>query len=164
MAAANDPYVIRPAATYDAPLIARHRASMFQDMGSVSAEESELLRKAAEPWLFSLLSRGEYIGWLVEQTGTVVAGGGILIRESGPVPGCYRTGRWGHIVNVYTEPEHRRRGLARSLMNTMLEWCRSQSMDHVTLTASDEGRPLYESLGFAPGSEMQLQQRSLTSE
>ena len=96
------------------------------------------------------------MGWLVEQRRTVVAGGGIFVRELGPVPGCYRVGRWGHIANLYTEPAHRRHGLARRLMRTMLDWCNSHDIDHVTLAASDEGRPLYESLGFKATSEMKL--------
>ena len=90
MQARTDDHVIRPAEPRDAPLIARQRASMFRDMGNVSPEESELLRKASEPWLFELLASGEYLGWLVEHERTVVAGGGILVRTLGPVPGCYR--------------------------------------------------------------------------
>jgi len=41
-------------------------------------------------------------------------------------------------------------------METILDWCASQGIDHVTLAASDEGKPLYESLGFKPTSEMKL--------
>jgi GNAT superfamily N-acetyltransferase len=139
----TDEYVIRPADPHDASLIARQRASMFRDMGNVSPEESELLRKASEPWLFELLAGGEYLGWLVEHERTVVAGGGIFVRTLGPLPGCYRVGRWGHIANFYTEPAHRRRRLARRLMETILDWCSSHDIDHVTLATSDEGRPLY---------------------
>jgi GNAT superfamily N-acetyltransferase len=142
MPGSNDGYVIRPAGAHDAQLIALQRASMFRDVGSVSTEESELLRKASEPWLSSRLTNGDYIGWLVENRRIVVAGGGILVRELGPVPGCYRVGRWGHIANLYTEPAHRRRGLARRLMKTILDWCTVHGVDHVTLAASDEGRPL----------------------
>src|SRR5438309_1564083 len=146
-------YVIRPTGKSDAPIIAQQRAAMFRDMGAVSQHESELLRNASEPWLAELLNNGDYVGWLVEHGKAVVAGGGIIVRESAPVPGCYRVGRWARIVNVYTDPGHRRRGLARRLMNTMLDWCASHEMDHVTLAASGEGRPLYESLGFKSTNE-----------
>lgn len=129
---------------------------MFRDMGNVSPEEAELLRKASEPWLFELLTSGEYLGWLVEHEGTAVSGGGIFVRTLGPVPGCYGVGRWGHIANIYTEPAHRRRGLARRLMDTILDWCAAHDIDHVTLAASEEGRALYESFGFKPASEMKL--------
>jgi len=149
-------YLIRSAGVDDAKTIVRHRVSMFRDMGSLPAEKSDLLRDASEPWLCERLNDGDYLGWLVEHRGIVVAGGGIFIRESGPVPGCYRRGRWGHIANMYTEPAHRRRGLARRLMETILDWCVWNGIDQVSLAASDEGRPLYESLGFKPTSEMRL--------
>jgi len=156
MADPDNDYVIRCAGVGDAQVIARQRASMFRDMGSVSQEESELLRKASEPWFSNLLTNGDYLAWLVEHRGVVVAGGGIFVQEGGPGPGRYRMGRLGHIANVYTEPAHRRRGLARRLMETMLNWCASNGIDHVTLGASDEGKPLYESLGFKPTSHTML--------
>jgi GNAT superfamily N-acetyltransferase len=152
----KESYQIRPAEACDAGIIARQRAAMFRDMGLVSPEEGELLRSASEPWVAALLSNGGYFGWLVEYDNVVVAGGGIIIRELPPTPGCYRIGRWGNIMSVYTEPTHRRRGLARRLMETILAWCGSHAIDQVTLAASDEGRPLYEAMGFVPTSEMKL--------
>ena len=82
MWASNAEYVIRPAGVDDAHVIARQRASMFLDMGSVSAEESEVLRKACEPWLVELLTSGSYIGFLALQGDKIVAGGGILLAGS----------------------------------------------------------------------------------
>jgi hypothetical protein len=37
-----------------------------------------------------------------------------------------------------------------------LAWCGEERFDHVTLSASDEGRPLYESLGFRATADMKL--------
>jgi GNAT superfamily N-acetyltransferase len=136
---------------------------MFRDMGDLPTEDFEVLRKESEDWLRPRLANGEYQGWLVEEGRVVVAGGGVLLREMWPAPGCCRVGRWAHVGNVYTEPSHRRRGLARSLMETILEWCRSNAIDYVTLAASREGRPLYESLEFeADGMAMKLR-RSLAA-
>jgi 2-iminobutanoate/2-iminopropanoate deaminase len=153
----HEPALVRRADARDAATIARHRAAMFRDMGDLSADDFDVLCKASEDWLAPRLASGEYIGWLVEQSGVVVAGGGVLLREMWPVPGCCRAGRWAHVGNVYTEHSHRRRGLARSLMDAILLWCRANAIDHITLAASDEGRPLYELLGFeADGMAMKL--------
>lgn len=129
---------------------------MFFDMSAVSHEESEELFVATGPWTAQLLLRGEYVGWLVEEHANVIAGGGIYLRELPPSPGCLKVGRWGHIANVYTAPAHRRRGIARCLMGEILQWCTDHPIDLVTLAASDEGRPLYESLGFVGTSDMRL--------
>jgi GNAT superfamily N-acetyltransferase len=63
------------------------------------------------------------------------------------------------ILNVYTEPEWRRQGMARKLMLAMIEWCRPQGFPYVDLHASQDGRSLYEQLGFTPTSEMRLRLR-----
>jgi GNAT superfamily N-acetyltransferase len=60
------------------------------------------------------------------------------------------------ILNVYTDPEYRRRGVARQLMETMIDWCKREGLARVNLRASDTGRHLYESLGFKPSNEMRL--------
>jgi predicted GNAT family acetyltransferase len=60
------------------------------------------------------------------------------------------------IINVYTEPEARRQGLARRLMSLMIQWLKEQGFKSVVLHASDAGRHLYEELGFVPTNEMRL--------
>ena len=59
-------------------------------------------------------------------------------------------------MNVYTEPRYRKRGLARRLMATVMDWCREQGLRTLILHASDEARPLYQSLGFRPTNEMSI--------
>jgi GNAT superfamily N-acetyltransferase len=154
----NDDYRIRLATATDVAVIARQRASMFLDMGVIADAEAELLRTASESWIADLMAKQQYLGWFVEHGTTIVAGGGVLLRDRGPGPECFRIGRWAHAVNVYTSPEHRRRGLARRLMRTIIEWCAHNQIDHLTLGASDQGKPLYESLGFVPTAQMMLPQ------
>lgn len=149
-------FTLRAATPDDSSIIAHHRAAMFQDMGLVSPGEFEQLRQTSEPWIADVLAKKQYAGWLIEHQKTVVAGGGVLLREQFPVPGCYRIGIWAHVVNVYTVPAYRKRGLARKLMQHILAWCESQNVDQLTLAASDEGRPLYTSLGFKPTNDMRF--------
>jgi predicted GNAT family acetyltransferase len=58
------------------------------------------------------------------------------------------------VVNVYTEPEWRQRGIARTLMKTAMEWSVARGFDRMVLHASEAGRPLYASLGFLATNEM----------
>jgi len=122
---------------------------MFLEMQAVSSQQSNEMIRLAEPWIAQLLANGEYQGWLMELQGHAVASGGLHLWEMGPQPGCLKIGRWGHLANIYTLPEHRRRGLARRLTEEILLWSRAEGIDQLTLSASDDGRPLYESLGFS---------------
>jgi len=48
------------------------------------------------------------------------------------------------------------RGIGRQLTQTIIAWCRERGFEWIYLHASDQGRPLYQSLGFVPSSEMRL--------
>ena len=102
------------------------------------------------------MRNGLYKGWVVEQNGQIVAGGGLHLSEIGPLPGAFRVGTSAHIANVYTHAEHRKKGIARALLNEMLRWCQDSNIDQVTLTASNDGRALYNSLGFQPQPDSML--------
>lgn len=48
------------------------------------------------------------------------------------------------------------RGLARQLMDAALAWCSLNQVRAVILHASDDGRRLYQSMGFKPTNEMRI--------
>ena len=147
---------IRPATPQDCAVILHHRRSMFQDMGEGSSEDLDRMVEATAPWLARALVDGSYQGWLAETADRrVVAGAGVLI-SSWPAGPHDPVTRRALIINVYTEPKVRRRGLARRLMLLMIQWLKEQGFSSVALHASDEGRPLYETLGFVPTNEMRL--------
>jgi len=110
----------------------------------------------ASPWLARALADGSYRHWLaLDASGRVAAGGGALLCPwpANPKDPCTQR---AVILNVYTEPEFRKRGIARQIMLTILEWLKEQGLRAVNLHASAEGRPLYEELGFEATNEMRL--------
>ncbi len=150
------PYRIRPATADDIPVITHHRRAMFEAMGRGAPAELDAMERTFPPWLAPRLERGEWRHWLaVAPDGATAAGGGIWVMDWAPSP-VNLAQKMGNILNVYTEPAHRRRGLARLVMRSILAWCAGNGVRHTLLHASDEGRPLYEQLGFAPSNEMRL--------
>jgi GNAT superfamily N-acetyltransferase len=148
-------YRIRAATVADAVVIARHRVEMFRDMG-VPAAALEPVRTATEQRVRQQIAAAEYHGWLVELDGAVVAGAGVLLHQyhpSAPNPLGRPT---AYILNVYTEPDHRRHGLARRLMNEILAWCVAENIPRASLHASEAGRSMYEQLGFVTSNELRL--------
>jgi len=146
---------IRRGTPNDLDLVMRHRIGMFRAMG-YSELELAVVREASLPYFAKQLAQGAYHGWFFENAeGRVVAGGGITMLDYQPHPRDPQPLR-PYIVNVYTEPEYRRRGLARLLMDAMVEWCKAEGYYSVSLQASTEGRPLYEAMGFEPTNEMRL--------
>ena len=147
---------IREATPSDSAIILRHRRSMFRDMGEGTVEELDRMVEVAGPWLARALADGSYHHWLaLDGSGRVAGGGGVLLCPWPASPQDPCTER-AVILNVFTEPEFRKRGIARQVMLAILAWVRQQGLRSVNLHASKEGRTLYEKLGFEATNEMRL--------
>lgn len=146
-----DGYQLRRAIPADAALIAAQRESMFADMGVEYSEDTAQF----VPWVEPRLSAGTYLGWIVEHGEVAVAGAGLMILDWPPHfidPQPLRS----YLLNVYTHPQHRGRGLARMLTQTALQETQRRGIRIMSLHASEFGRPLYEKLGFAATNEMRI--------
>lgn len=158
------PPAIRRATVDDLAVIARHRAAMFAEMGQLAPSGVPAMREETIRYLRDAVPSGEYVGWLACATnGEVVAGAGAQCRRVLPfaragVAGAaaVAVGRQAIVLNVYTEPACRRRGLARALMLAVLDWARASDIESLVLHAAPDGRPLYEALGFAATNEMRF--------
>ena len=139
---------------------------MWQDMGDLPDAIFEDLRTRAERLFGEMIERGTYVGWLAAPAANaqaIIAGAGIALRDSLPSPRKVNgrtvgvtTGKLGLVINVFTEPEWRRRGVGKLLLQQAVDWSREQRLDRLILHASDAGRPLYEKVGFVPTNEMRL--------
>lgn len=69
-----------------------------------------------------------------------------------PTPG-HPTGKRAHLMNVYTAPGFRRRGLAKRLLTLLHREAEKRGVTEITLDATDDGRGLYESMGYAASDE-----------
>jgi GNAT superfamily N-acetyltransferase len=154
MADAVQGYSVRVATSDDIVALVHHRASMFRDMGLRIDEVHD--PPAFRRWLLEGLRSRTYHAWVVATADdAIVAGGGVAILPWPPGP--HGTGGpLPFVYNVYTEPAHRRRGLARLVMDTIHTWCREQGYQRIGLAASCEGLPLYQSVGYRAPSEPHL--------
>jgi len=145
---------IRRASVEDLKHILHHRLAMFEEMGFRDAGVLNRVEAVSREYFTEALRAGTYVGWIAGDTaGQVVGGGGIVVAAWPGYPGEGQAKRaW--ILNMYTEPEARRRGVARRLMQMMVEWCRIEGYGSVSLHASAAGRPVYESFGFKSTNEM----------
>jgi GNAT superfamily N-acetyltransferase len=150
----QDPMHVRRAGVEDAPYIARHRARMFHEMGRLAEDAVAGFTDAAHPYLEELLANGTYHGWLTTRSdGSIIGGAGVQLRPLLPRPEAL-LGPEAIVLNVYVEPAFRRRGVARTLLEALLAWCREQAIQRIVLHATAAGKPLYESLGFVVIEEM----------
>ena len=128
---------------------------MFREMGGDYQRQLTAFEQASQQYFQSALQDGSYFGLLGEIDGVVVAGGGIVIAAwPGSPLNVHPRRAW--ILNIYVEPKYRRQGLARTILEALISWCKGNEFQSVSLHASEYGRSLYEKLGFHPTNEMRL--------
>ncbi len=149
---------IREASPTDIPEILRQRRRMYEDIHHPDSVVLDAVVSLSSPYLKTAMADGSFRAWLAADDNRIVAGGAVIISPWPAHPYDLECRR-ATILNVYTDPEYRRRGIARQLMQTIIAWCQREGLARVTLHASDEGRHLYESLGFEPSNEMRLNLR-----
>ena len=144
---------IRPAERADLPAILEFRLAMLEAVFPAPAD-LDALRRDNAGWLEEHFER-DFLVWMADVDGRPSASAGLLWFPHPPGPTNPR-GLEAYILNVYTRPEARRMGLARALMERLVEEARCAGVRRIWLRASDDGRPLYEDMGFRPGNYLQL--------
>lgn len=90
----------------------------------------------------------------------------ILALSDGKVIGCasicyihlmptcsHPTGNRAHLMNVYTNKEYQRQGIARELVGKLIKEAKEKGVTEISLDTTEEGRGLYRNLGFAESKE-----------
>ena len=152
--------ILRFATADDVPELVSHRRRMFEDMTAAGGEEYtaaglDSMDTAYAAQLRAEMPLGATRAWVIEDGGKIVASGAIRFADWLPRPDGKKRGMV-YVHSVYTVPAYRRRGLARRILQAMIEDCRAQGWPRITLHASEAGLPLYESLDFVPTNEMRL--------
>lgn len=138
----------RPAGSDDVEAVADFRLRFLAEHRGV--EPTSLpsdFRNTTFDYLRQHDAAGTSRSWLAEHDGSVVGVVTMLLLDLPPRPQD-RSGREGYIVNMYVTPEHRGRGVGRSLLDECLTAARDLSLRRLLLYATDDGRPLYASVGF----------------
>ncbi len=124
-------------------LRAANRLSENVDMSEVEKQSKKYYEKA--------LYDDTHIAYLVFDSigneNCYVGAGGVSYFQVMPT---YHnpSGNKAYIMNMYTKPEYRRKGIALKTLNLLVEDAKSRGITAISLEATDMGRPLYEKYGF----------------
>jgi len=148
---------VRMATGADVDEVVRMGHLMFESMGLPETgwmpRATEVLRRGIEEGRMAafVIDHPEVPGRLAS------SGVGVLLQRM-PSPSSPQ-GVLGYIQYVFTEPEVRGRGLARRVMESLLDWLEAAGVSVVELNATLAGEPLYRAMGFAEASNANLQLR-----
>jgi len=139
-------------------VLAALRWALFTELGeSPSAEAAAAFEQIAVAAFVAGFERGDCFAWLAEtDDGRPMGAVALLSYPRLPTPESLADHE-GYLLNVYTVPEWRGRGVATALVAAAVVKAREQGMARIRLHATPEGRPVYAAAGFtARDDEMEL--------
>ena len=93
------------------------------------------------------MADGTFVSWLAIDGDLIVGTSGMSFVEKPPYFGC-PSGKMGILSSMFTDPEYRRRGIAKELLSRVVDEARAYGCGTVQITASDMGVLLYTDFGF----------------
>jgi pyroglutamyl-peptidase len=149
--------VIRRATVEDIEVLVEMRLALQREIGALYADApAEGAAEANRKYLQWAVPAGEFLAWVAEADGKLVACSGLVFYSR--MPGMHGlASHEAYVMNMYTHPAYRRLGIASELLNHMIQFAKSRGARRVWLRATAMGRPVYEKMGFEPmESAMQL--------
>ena len=111
------------------------------------ARENIDLAPALKDYYMRHMADGTFVSWLALDGNKIIATSGMSFVEKPPYFGC-PSGRIGLLSSMYTDPDYRRKGIARELLARVIKDAREYGCGTVQITASDMGVKLYSDFGF----------------
>lgn len=93
------------------------------------------------------MADGTFVSWLAFDEGKIVGTSGMSFVEKPPYFGC-PSGKIGLLSSMFTDPDYRRKGIAKELLSRVIDDARKYGCGTVQITASDMGVKLYSNFGF----------------
>jgi GNAT superfamily N-acetyltransferase len=147
------PFKIRRAELRDVEALVRMRIELLHVAAALGAptnlseEEWGEVRASCREYFVEALPAGKHCGVVAEVDGSVVACGGIVFVERPPYQGNL-LGREAYLMNMYTEPNWRGRGIGGAIVTALLRRARDAGARRVLLDAEEKARRVYAKAGF----------------
>lgn len=111
------------------------------------AKEEIDLAPALRDYYDRHMADGTFVSWIAFDGEKIIGTSGMSFVEKPPYFGC-PSGKMGLLSSMYTDPEYRRRGIAKELLDRVVKEARNYGCGTVQITASDMGVKLYSAYGF----------------
>lgn len=139
--------VYRLATISDIDALIRLRLALQIEEGHGDKSRAVELESVLREYFHVAIPSGAFLACVAELNGRIVAASGLVLHEHPPSLGNL-SGREAYVMNMYTLPELRRRGIATELLRRVLELAREKRCPRVVLYALPKGMGIYRREGF----------------
>lgn len=128
-------------------LINMRLAYLEEDYSGLTPEQANAIKEQLLAYFREHLNKDLFV-YVCEDNTVIVSTVFLLITEK-PANPSFLTGLTGTIMNVYTLPNYRKRGIAGSLLSMAIQEAKTKKLSYLDLKATQAGSSLYSQLGFA---------------
>lgn len=153
-------FVYRKAGTEDLDILTETRIEvLLAANGLPGGTDMSQVREQTRRYYETALAGGTHAAYLVFDGRCLAGAGGVSFFQV--LPTYHNPSGWkAYIMNMYTKPAYRRRGIAYRTLDLLVREAESRGITAISLEATAMGRPLYEKYGFAAmNHEMELPER-----
>ena len=127
-------------------LIRLRLAFITEDAGALSSRQEQCIEEQLRDYFNRKLGK-ELIAFVARDEVHIVAVAYLLLMEM-PANARLLNGLYGEVLNVYTLPDYRGKGLCTKLMQQLIEYGKKRRLGCIDLSATENGYPIYIKLGF----------------
>lgn len=146
-------FQVRQATSDDLSVLIHLRMEFLREVNDAEFKDADSLRHNLQLYFEEHLSAGTFKAWLAEVNDEIIGTSGLVFFQRPPSMSNV-TGLDAYVMNVYTQPAWRGRGVARTLLGHLLDYVKTTSSRLVFLHATPQGRTLYQQMGFHASDEV----------
>ncbi|MGL4598217.1 MAG: GNAT family N-acetyltransferase [Bacteroidia bacterium] len=130
-----------------AVLVEMRIAFALELSGPQPNEAIDALRKQLTGFFSEAIPNQISVSFIARFDGEVAGIGTVQIRQQ---PGNFKnpSGKWGYVMNMYTIPAFRRKGICKAILLTLLDEAKRMGVTAFELHATKEGEYVYAQNGF----------------
>lgn len=140
---------IREIGTTEVELLTTYRMAYLTELqGEQSEEYQQKLRKELNAYFTQALAEKRFFAFMAELNGEILSFGAMVIKK---IPGDFNQSSYleGDILNMFTVPFARRKGISAMILQQLIIEARSRGISKVSLHTTKDGEKLYRKFGFS---------------
>lgn len=129
-------------------LLTRYRMAYLTELqGERPAEYQQQLSEELNRFFKEAMDEDRFFAFMAELDGEIVSFGGMVIKK---IPGDFNQSMYleGDILNMYTIPAARRKGISALILEHLIEEAKRRGISKISLHTTKDGEKLYRKFGF----------------
>jgi GNAT superfamily N-acetyltransferase len=140
---------VREIGTDEVELLTTYRMAYLTEMQGERNEEYQIcLKNELNQYFWEAIKENRFFAFLAQQGDEILSFGAMVLKK---IPGDFNQSMYleGDILNMYTIPFARRKGISALILQELLNEARNRGISKVSLHTSKDGEKLYRKFGFS---------------